>query len=205
MPIILDIEKKFKICIFSIVSVCILCLIVCSGLMVWAYNINKESQQRIYLMTPNGTPLVAECTGEEVTLGIAAQSQLTLFHNLFFTFSPSETELQRNFNNAAALCSDNSVSRFISKMKAENFYNNIQSFNMMSYLSTDSCIINNDGYFEFYGTMRVQGRSTYNIQKIKTTGYLQKKLPHTPENPLALYVYNWSVKEIKTEKENSPL
>lgn len=205
MPLISNIENKFKVCIFSIVSVCIVCSVFCTGCLIWAYKVHNQAQQRIYLMAPNGTPLIAERSDKDVSLGIEAQSQLNIFHNYFFTFSPSESELQKSFNYAAALCSDNSVSRFISRMKAENFYNNIQSFNMMSNLSTDSCRVDKEGYFQFYGTMRVQGRSTYSIYKIKTTGYLQKRLPRIPENPHALYIYRWSVGEIKIEKMNVPL
>ena len=205
MALIQNIENKLKLCLISMICVCISCICIVITICVWSFNVNREAQQRIYLMAPNGTPIIAERSDKDVTLSIEAQSQLNIFHNCFFTFTPSTSELQKNFNQAAALCSDNSVSRFINKMKAENFYNNIQSFNMMANLSTDSCRVTNDGYFEFYGSMRIQGRSTYTVRRIKTTGYLHKRLPRTPENPHALYIYNWSVNEIKTEKENVPL
>lgn len=205
MALIQNIENKFKLCIISLVCICLACLGIVISITVWSYNINREAQQRIYLMAPNGTPLVAERSGRDISLSIEAQSQLNIFHNYFFTFTPSTSELQKSLNRAAAICTDNSVSRFINKMKAENFYNNIQSFNMMSNLSTDSCKVTNDGFFEFYGSMRIQGRSTYTIRRVKTTGYLQKRLPRTPENPHALYIYKWSVNEIKTEVENVPL
>ena len=149
--------------------------------------------------------MAADRSGEDVSLSIEAQSQLNVFHNYFFTFTPSETELQKNQNRAAALCGDNSVIRFLNKMKAENYYNSIQSMNMMANLSTDSCKVDNNGYFEFYGTMRIQGRSTYSVRKIKTTGYLQKRLPRTLENPTALYIYKWSVANIESAKENVAL
>ena len=205
MPLIENIEEKFKVCIISVVAVCVLSFICIGCSMIWAYKVNQQAQQRIYLMAPNGIPLAADRSGEDVSLSIEAQSQLNVFHNYFFTFTPSETELQKNQNRAAALCGDNSVIRFLNKMKAENYYNSIQSMNMMANLSTDSCKVDNNGYFEFYGTMRIQGRSTYSVRKIKTTGYLQKRLPRTLENPTALYIYKWSVANIESAKENVAL
>ena len=127
MGIVNDLEKKMKLTkTMGIASLVLSCCIVISGL-IFAWSLVQDSRKNIYILD-SGVPVLVKQTDYTMNRELEFESQVDLFHNVFFTIAPDDDYIKMQTKKALYLIDDSGMKEFMA-LKESGFYNQIISSN----------------------------------------------------------------------------
>ena len=183
-----NIEQKIKLSFFTsiavfITSACIVCFSI-----IWAFNKISEEREKIYVLD-NGVPVLVNRTDKLENRAVDYKSHINMFHNLFFTLPPDDEFIKANLNKAMYLVDESGLKQF-NNLKEKSYYNQIISSSSVLSIKTDSIVMNQDLSFAFYGTQRIDRKTSIVKRQLVTKGQL-KEVPRTINNPHGLLITDW--------------
>lgn len=200
--IIENIEKKIKLSLFiSVLSIFSGIVIACIGIYS-GYLSSIEAQDRIYILSGD-TPLMAQQIKGASHLSIEGRAIVKNFHRLFFTLPPDDEYMSKTISDALYLIDESGV-RQRNALTEKGFYSHILSQSSNFSISCDSINIQEeDNTFTYYGTQRIEGRSSLTFRSLVTTGKLISQ-PRTPNNPYGYLIVNYKT-IMNKDKETKPI
>lgn len=182
-------EQKIKLALFvSLFS------LLCSAIMVIftvikATNMVEKAKKNIYILDGN-IPLTAQQTSQDVNLDIEAKAHVNLFHHFFFTLPPDDEYIKYTLNKAMYLIDESGLKQK-NGLQEKGFYASILSQSASFSIKTDSIIFNNRNMeFGFYGTQRIERKSSILKRKLITKGKIRKVM-RTINNPHGLIITDY--------------
>ena len=189
MPFIDNLDKQKKMnALVSLVAIASAAVIsVLSVIM--AYSYTKDAASNIYVLSGD-TPLVAARTRQDVTLDIEARAHINLFHSLFYTLPPDDKFIQDNLSKAMYLTDESGMAQ-MNALKERGFYSQLISASANFVIRTDSIRFNEDDMsFVYYGTQRIERRTSLLYRELVTEGKIQKTT-RTDQNPHGMIITNY--------------
>ncbi|WP_316824760.1 conjugative transposon protein TraK [Pedobacter miscanthi] len=193
--LIKNIESKIRLATFLCASSFLLCLLVCSVVSFFAYRQFELSTKRIYLLDNGSVPLAAKRTALEVNRGAEYRAHIARFHNLFFSLIPDEKYIEGQMRQAMYLI-DESGAREYNNLKERSFFSSVLSSSAVLTIQTDSIFLDEKAkYFRYYGTQRIDRRSTVATRSLVTEGHLSDLSARSENNPHAVLITSWKTLE----------
>lgn len=194
-----NIEKKIRLVVF-IAVLALLGGVIIGALGLYAgHRALSESQEKIYILS-NDVPLIAH-KAEGGHLYIEGRAIVKNFHKLFFTLPPDDKYIEETIRQALYLTDESGV-RQRNALTERGFYSYILSQSANFAIVCDSLSINpNDNSFVYYGTQRIEGRTSITYRSLETTGRLAP-MPRTENNPYGFLIVDYktiSNKDIETK------
>lgn len=189
-----NIEQKIKLSFFTSIAVFVLSGILIAFTIIWSFNKISSERQKIYVLD-NGVPLLVNRTNQLENRDVEYKSHVNLFHNLFFTLPPDDEFIKSNLQKAMYLIDESGLKQY-NNLKEKSYYNQIISSSSVLSIKADSLIVNNDRTFVFYGTQRIDRKTSILKRELITTGSL-KDVPRTINNPHGLLISNWKTTKNK--------
>ena len=187
-----NIEKKIRLVVF-IAVLALLGGVIIGALGLYAgHRALSESQEKIYILS-NDVPLIAH-KAEGGHLDIEGRAIVKNFHKLFFTLPPDDKYIEETIRQALYLTDESGV-RQRNALTERGFYSYILS------QSANFAINPNDNSFVYYGTQRIEGRTSITYRSLETTGRLAP-MPRTENNPYGFLIVDYktiSNKDIETK------
>ncbi len=204
MSIIKNIESKIKLAtIISVLSLVVSLAIVIT-VVVFTSQQMADARKSIYILD-KGTPILAKQTDQHVNRPVEYKAHVDLFHSLFFNLSPDNDYIEYQMKKAMYLIDESGIQQY-NNLKEKGFYNNIMSSSSVLTITTDSIQVDvPNKYFKFYGTQRIDRRSSYVIRSLITEGYF-RDIPRSQNNPHGIIIERWRTlenKDISTRTKNS--
>lgn len=202
--IIKNIYRKIKIGTYiGIFGIIMGCLTAFASLFFAYKKINSE-RQKIYVID-NGIPVLVNRTSQLVNRFIEYKSHIDMFHLLFFTLPPDDDFIEKNMKKAIYLVDESGIAQY-NNLKERGYFNAIISSSSVLSIQTDSININKiEKSFTYYGTQRIERKTSVLKRSLRTTGYLQE-VPRTINNPHGLLIKNWKTilnKDISTQSKKT--
>ncbi len=140
-----NIETSFKqLRIFSIAFL-VLCAVITSISVYWAYDFAEKQRQRIYVLDGGKSLMLALSQDLSQNRPVEAREHVRRFHELFFTLSPDKSAIESNIQRALML-SDKSTFNYYKDLSEKGYYNRVISGNINQNLVVDSISCNFDMY-----------------------------------------------------------
>lgn len=195
-----NLEKKFKLSLtISVLSIVGGIIIACIGIYA-GYLSSVEARSSIYILS-NDIPLVAHKSPSGSRIDIEGKAIVKNFHRLFFTLPPDDAYMNKSISEALYLTDESGV-RQRNALTEKGFYSHILSQSSNFSIICDSIHISpEDGSFTYYGTQRIEGKSSLTKRSLITTGRLIP-IPRTTNNPYGFLIVDYktlSNKDISTQ------
>lgn len=186
-----NIEQKIKINkAVSIASILFAVFIVIAGF-VMAYKMVQDSRKSLYVID-NGIPILVKQTDELLNRPVEYQSQIELFHRLFFTLAPDDRYIKENVEKSLYLIDDSGKKEY-TNLREKGFYNQIISGNSLVTVRNDSIKIDlPNRKFIYYGTQMINRKKSLIIRKLITEGNFEDMI-RSPNNPHGVLLRNWRI------------
>ena len=156
---------------------------------IMAYGFASKANDNIYVLNGD-TPLVAAKTEQDLTVDIEAKAHINLFHSLFYTLPPDDYFIQENLEKAMYLVDETGLEQ-MNALKERGFYSQIISSSANFHIRTDSISFNEDDMtFTYYGTQRIERRSSLLYRYIETKGAI-RRTTRTEHNPHGMLITNY--------------
>lgn len=195
-----NIEQKIKLTFFTSLAVFITSAVLVVFTIVWAFNKISDERQKIYVLD-NGVPMLVNRTSQLENRDVEYQSHINLYHNLFFTLPPDDDFIKSNLSKAMYLIDETGLKQY-NNLKEKSFYNQIISSSSVLSIKTDSIKVHEDLSFEYYGTQRID-RKTSTIKRLLVTSGRLQDVPRTINNPHGLLITDWkTIKNTDISYEN---
>lgn len=188
-----NIEQKIKINkAVSIASILFAVFVVIAGF-VMAYKMVQDSRKSLYVID-NGIPILVKQTDELLNRPVEYQSQIELFHRLFFTLAPDDRYIKENVEKSLYLIDDSGKKEY-TNLREKGFYNQIISGNSLVTVRNDSIKIDlPNRKFIYYGTQMINRKKSLIIRKLITEGNFEDMI-RSPNNPHGVLLRNWRILE----------
>tara|TARA_R110000868_G_scaffold411003_2_gene701291 strand:- start:13859 stop:14470 length:612 start_codon:yes stop_codon:yes gene_type:complete len=183
-----NIEQKIKLTFFTALMVFILSAGVVGFTVVWAFRSIAQEREKIYVID-NGVPILVNRTNQLENRDVEYKSHINSFHYLFFTLPPDDDFIKANLEKAMYLIDESGLKQY-NNLKEKSFYNQIISSSSVISIKTDSIIVNTNLEFTYYGTERIDRKTSIIKRQIITSGGL-KNVPRTINNPHGLLITDW--------------
>lgn len=185
------IEQKVKftlliglICLVG--GIIIACIGIYSG-----YMTAQDAQKNLYVLS-NDIPLLAHRADEQSNFTTEGKALIKSFHRLFFTLPPDDEYMNRSIKEALYLIDESGV-RQRNALNEKGFYSHILAQSTNFSIVCDSIQLSGeDNCFTYYGTQRIEGKSSVTRRSLVTTGKLIP-MPRTENNP-----FGWMITDYKT-------
>ncbi|QOW09825.1 conjugative transposon protein TraK [Kaistella flava (ex Peng et al. 2021)] len=186
-----NIEQKIKINkAVSIASILFAVFVVIAGF-VMAYKTVQDSRKSLYVID-NGVPILVKQTDELLNRPVEYQSQIELFHRLFFTLAPDDRYIKENVEKSLYLIDDSGKKEY-TNLREKGFYNQIISGNSLVTVRNDSIKIDlPNRKFIYYGTQMINRKKSLIIRKLITEGNFEDMI-RSPNNPHGVLLRNWRI------------
>ena len=186
-----NIEQKIKINkAVSIASILFAVFVVIAGF-VMAYKMVKDSRKSLYVID-NGVPILVKQTDELLNRPVEYQSQIELFHRLFFTLAPDDRYIKENVEKSLYLIDDSGKKEY-TNLREKGFYNQIISGNSLVTVRNDSIKMDlPNKKFIYYGTQMINRKTSLIIRKLITEGNFEDMI-RSPNNPHGVLLRNWRI------------
>lgn len=195
-----NIEQKIKLTFFTSLAVFIISAILVVFTIIWAFNKISEERQNIYVLD-NGVPMLVNRTNQIANRDVEYQSHIDIYHHLFFTLPPDDDFIKSNLSKAMYLIDETGLKQY-NNLKEKSFYNQIISSSSVLSVKTDSVKVSPDLSFTYYGTQRIDRKTSIIKRTLITSGYL-KDVPRTVNNPHGLLITDWkTIKNTDISYEN---
>jgi len=186
-----NIEQKIKINkTISLASILFAVIIVIVGF-VFAYKLIEDSRKSLYVID-NGVPILVKQTDELLNRPVEYQSQVELFHRLFFTLAPDDRYIKENVEKSLYLIDDSGKKEY-TNLREKGFYNQIISGNSLVTVRNDSIKLDlPNKKFIYYGTQMINRKNSLIIRKLITEGNFEDMI-RSPNNPHGVLLRNWRI------------
>lgn len=186
-----DIEQKFKLTFLVSLTILIISIGGICFTVIKTYSFLEEQRKNIYVLD-NGIPLLISQSGVEENRTVERQAHVNTFHRLFFTLPPDNDFIEKNIKKATYLADESAMFEFKS-LKEKNFFSNLLSTSTNVTILTDSIVLTDQGeniIFDYYGTQRLDRRSSTLIRGLHTRGNL-RDIQRSENNPHGIIIENW--------------
>ena len=186
-----NIEQKIKINkAVSIASILFAVFVVIAGFIL-AYKMVQDSRKSLYVID-NGVPILVKQTDELLNRPVEYQSQIELFHRLFFTLAPDDRYIKENVEKSLYLIDDSGKKEY-TNLREKGFYNQIISGNSLVTVRNDSIKMDlPNKKFIYYGTQMINRKTSLIIRKLITEGNFEDMI-RSPNNPHGVLLRNWRI------------
>ncbi len=186
-----NIEQKIRINkAVSISSILFAVFVVIAGF-VMAYKMVQDSRKSLYVID-NGVPILVKQTDELLNRPVEYQSQIELFHRLFFTLAPDDRYIKENVEKSLYLIDDSGKKEY-TNLREKGFYNQIISGNSLVTVRNDSIKIDlPNRKFIYYGTQMINRKKSLIIRKLITEGDFEDMI-RSPNNPHGVLLRSWKI------------
>jgi len=189
MPFIDNLDKQKKMNALVSLAAIASAAVISVFSVIMAYSYTKDAASNIYVLSGD-TPLVAARTRQDVTLDIEARAHINLFHSLFYTLPPDDKFIQDNLSKAMYLTDESGMAQ-MNALKERGFYSQLISASANFVIRTDSIRFNEDDMsFVYYGTQRIERRTSLLYRELVTEGKIQKTT-RTDQNPHGMIITNY--------------
>lgn len=189
MPFIDNLDKQKKMNALVSLAAIASAAVISVFSVIMAYSYTKDAASNIYVLSGD-TPLVAARTRQDVTLDIEARAHINLFHSLFYTLPPDDKFIQDNLSKAMYLTDESGMAQ-MNALKERGFYSQLISASANFVIRTDSIWFNEDDMsFVYYGTQRIERRTSLLYRELVTEGKIQKTT-RTDQNPHGMIITNY--------------
>lgn len=183
-----NIEQKMKLTFFTALSVFITSAVLIGFVIIWSFSKISEERQKIYVLD-NGVPMLVNRTSQLENREVEYRSHINMYHQLFFTLPPDDDFIKSNLSKAMYLIDETGLKQY-NNLKEKSFYNQIISSSSVLSIKTDSIQLNEDLTFKYFGTQRIDRKSSIVKRVLVASGGL-KDVPRTINNPHGLLITNW--------------
>lgn len=199
-----NIESKIRLATFISLGSFILCLCVVATVSFFAYSYVSDSRKRIYILDPSGTPVMAKQTDVQLNRAAEYRAHIARFHSLFFSLVPDDKFIEYQMKQAMYLIDESGALQY-NNLKEKGFFTSVLSSSAVLTLRTDSIFLDEKKmYFRFYGTQKIDRRSSTITRSLVTEGTLKDLETRSENNPHAVLITRWKTLEnqdmLTTEK-----
>ncbi|QPH38673.1 conjugative transposon protein TraK [Pedobacter endophyticus] len=204
--IIRNIESKIRLATFISLGSFILCLCVVATVSFFAYGYVRDSRKSIYILDPSGTPVMAKQTDVQLNRAAEYRAHIARFHSLFFSLVPDDKFIEYQMKQAMYMIDESGALQY-NNLKEKGFFTSILSSSAVLTMRTDSISLDEKSmYFRFYGTQKIDRRSSTITRSLITEGYLKDLETRSDNNPHAVLITRWKTlenRDILTTEKNA--
>ncbi|MGO3108128.1 conjugative transposon protein TraK [Sphingobacterium sp. JB170] len=195
--IIKNIETKVRLATFLSAGCLIAAVLMVIGVSFFAYRQVADARKSIYIMDAANVPMSARQTDVQMNREAEYRSHVGRFHSLFFSLTPDDRFMEYQMKQAMYLIDESGALQY-NNLKEKGFFNSILSSSAVLTLRTDSIQIDMaQRYFRYYGTQKIDRRSSAITRSLVTEGYLNDLEIRSDNNPHAVLITRWKTIENK--------
>ena len=195
--IIKNIETKIRLATFLSAGSLITLILASLIISFFAYKQVSNARKTIYVLDEHSQPLLARQTGVEMNRAVEYRSDIARFHALFFTLTPDDKFIEYQMKQAMYLIDESGALQY-NNLKEKGFFNSVLSSSAVLTIRTDSIYLDEARkYFRYYGTQRIDRRSSTTTRSLVTEGYLRDLEVRSDNNPHAVLITRWKTLENK--------
>ena len=195
--IIKNIETKVKLATFLSAGSLIAAVLMVLGVSFFAYRQVVDARKSIYIMDAANVPMPARQTDVQMNREAEYRSHVGRFHSLFFSLTPDDKFIEYQMRQAMYLIDESGALQY-NNLKEKGFFNSILSSSAVLTIRTDSILIDMPKrYFRYYGTQKIDRRSSAIMRSLVTEGYLNDLEIRSENNPHAVLITRWKTLENK--------
>jgi len=190
-----NIESKIRLATFISLGSFILCLCVVATVSFFANGYVRDSRKNIYILDPSGTPVMARQTDVQLNRAAEYRAHIARFHSLFFSLVPDDKFIEYQMKQAMYMIDESGALQY-NNLKEKGFFTSVLSSSAVLTLRTDSIFLDEKRmYFRFYGTQKIDRRSSTITRSLITEGYLKDLETRSDNNPHAVLITRWKTLE----------
>lgn len=195
--IIKNIETKVRLATFLSAGCLIAAVLMVIGVSFFAYRQVADARKSIYIMDAANVPMPARQTDVQMNREAEYRSHVGRFHSLFFSLTPDDRFMEYQMKQAMYLIDESGALQY-NNLKEKGFFNSILSSSAVLTIRTDSIQIDMpQRYFRYYGTQKIDRRSSAITRSLITEGYLSDLEIRSDNNPHAVLITRWKTLENK--------
>lgn len=195
--IIKNIETKVRLATFLSAGCLIAAVLMVLGVSFFAYRQVVDARKSIYIMDAANVPMPARQTDVQMNREAEYRSHVGRFHSLFFSLTPDDRFMEYQMKQAMYLIDESGALQY-NNLKEKGFFNSILSSSAVLTIRTDSIHIDMPKrYFRYYGTQKIDRRSSTITRSLITEGYLSDLEIRSDNNPHAVLITHWKTLENK--------
>ncbi|KGE12636.1 conjugative transposon protein TraK [Sphingobacterium deserti] len=195
--IIKNIEGKVRLATFIAGGSLVASLLISMIVSFFAYMQVASARQSIYIMDSGNVPMRASQTDVQMNRAAEYRSHIGRFHSLFFSLTPDDKFIEYQMKQAMYLIDESGALQY-NNLKEKGFFNSILSSSAVLTIRTDSIVLDLPSrYFRFYGTQKIDRRSSTITRSLVTEGYLSDLEIRSENNPHAILITKWKTLENK--------
>ncbi len=190
--IIKNIESKVRLATVLSAGCLIAAVLMVLSVSFFAYRQVASARKSIYIMDAANIPLSARQTDVQMN-----RSHIARFHSLFFSLTPDDRFIEYQMKQAMYLIDESGALQY-NNLKEKGFFSSILSSSAVLTLRTDSIYLDMPKrYFRYYGTQKIDRRSSAITRSLITEGYLSDLELRSENNPHAVLITRWKTLENK--------
>ena len=195
--IIKNIESKVRLATFLSAGSFLMAIIMVLIVSFFAYKQVSDARKSVYLLDANSVPLLARQTDVQMNRAAEYRAHINLFHTLFFNLTPDDKFIEYQMKQAMYLIDESGAAQY-NNLKEKGYFNSILSSSAVLTIRTDSIYVDEvKKYFRYYGTQKIDRRSSTITRSLITEGYLSDLKKRSDNNPHAVLITRWKTLENK--------
>ncbi len=195
--IIKNIEGKVRLATFIAAGSLAASVLIVLIISFFAYQQVSSARQSIYIMDSGNVPIRASQTDVQMNREAEYRSHVGRFHNLFFSLTPDDKFMEYQMKQAMYLIDESGALQY-NNLKEKGFFSSVLSSSAVLTIRTDSIVLDLPSrYFRFYGTQKIDRRSSTITRSLVTEGYLADLEIRSENNPHAVLITKWKTIENK--------
>lgn len=195
--IIKNIESKVRLATFLSAGSFLTAIIMVLIVSFFAYKQVADARKSVYLLDANSVPLLARQTDVHMNRAAEYRAHINLFHTLFFNLTPDDKFIEYQMKQAMYLIDESGAAQY-NNLKEKGYFNSILSSSAVLTIRTDSIYVDEGKkYFRYYGTQKIDRRSSTITRSLITEGYLSDLKKRSDNNPHAVLITRWKTLENK--------
>lgn len=195
--IIKNIETKVKLATFLSAGCLVASVIMVLGVSFFAYKQVVDARKSVYIMDQANVPMSAKQTDVQMNREAEYRSHIGRFHSLFFSLTPDDRFMEYQMKQAMYLIDESGALQY-NNLKEKGYFNSILSSSAVLTIRTDSIKIDmSKRSFSFYGTQKIDRRSSTITRSLITEGFLNDLEIRSDNNPHAVLITHWKTIENK--------
>lgn len=195
--IIRNIESKIRLATFISLGSLISAIVMVGIVSFFAYRQVSDARRSIYVMDASSVPMSARQTDIQMNRAAEYRAHIARFHSLFFSLSPDDKYIDYQMKQAMYLIDESGMLQY-NNLREKGFFNSVLSSSAVLTIRTDSIYLDEGKkYFRYYGTQKIDRRSSAIIRSLVTEGYLSDLQIRSENNPHAVLITRWKTLENK--------
>lgn len=183
-----NIQQALQLNRFVVLALVIMAGLVCIISVTLVVKIHRESQEKAFVVSSNGTVIPLQLISQRENLEVEALAHLEQFHNWFYGVEANSYE--KNMEKALWL-GNASVDAVYRQKKADGFYNRLLQYSLVQQVERIDSQINLDKEpfaFKTRTVFRINRGTVTDTYELITTGKLIQVARHFPHNPHGLLI-----------------